>query len=132
MIYVIHTDSRVRDFVADMLDTNKVEGNRTMLDSASIYDIKRIKDGDTVYGTLQMSQLLLPDVSFTYYNIVPPKQGKDTWKAWKYKVVGFKYEEDAEDSTITHNKDSEASKDVANAQAGIFLMGHEEFQVEAD
>lgn len=119
MTWIVHTDSRVRDFVADLIEDN--EGSRTFIDSLSIYDLKRIKDGDVVYGTLQIGQMLVASANFDYYNIVPPKPDKNNWKAWHYRVRKFNPELEAE-----------ASQDESASTGAIFLIDNEEYEIGED
>ena len=114
MTYVVHQDHRVRDFVSEMLKDS--EGDRTFTDYLSSKDIKRLKDGDQVYGTLQVSQMFSCEANIEYYNIVPPKQERKIWKVWHY--------------TIRRYASSLPSTDVPEAQAAIFLIDNDEFEVE--
>ena len=112
MIWIVHTDSRVQDFVADLLEDQ--EGSKTFVDNLTMNNLKRIKDGDSVYGTLQISQMLMATSDFSYFNIVPPKPDKSNWKAWHYEVRHF--DEDT------------ASNDIPEAKAAIFEVGNEEYE----
>ena len=129
MTYIVHTDGRVRNFVRGMLKGQDV--SQTILDSLSLYDLQGIEDGDVVYGTLQISQMLLADASFTYFNVVPPKPDKNNWKVWHYEIKRFNEENLSKDVPTVTKKDDDGNDIEVPSKAGIFLIDHEEFEVEA-
>ena len=85
MIYIAHKDRRIREFCKDIVAG--IDESKTITDKLSLMDLKRVNDGDTVYGSLFMSEILLPDAEFTYINIIPPRPPKQKdWKGWEYKT----------------------------------------------
>ena len=88
MIWVIHKDRRIKDFVADLLDNDESTRNESKTFAAyfSAGDKERIKDGDSIYGSLFLSSLFSLKVNFHYVNIVPPKNKDMGWIAWRYEI----------------------------------------------
>ena len=128
MTYIVHTDGRVRNFVRGMLKGQNV--SVTILDSLSLYDLQGIEDGDVVYGTLQISQMLLADASFTYHNVVPPKPDKNNWKVWHYEIKRFNEDNPSKDVEPVTKKDGDGNDIEVAANAGIFLIDHDEWEME--
>ena len=85
MIHIAHKDRRIREFCKDIVAD--VDESKTITDKLSLADLRRVKDGDTVYGSLFMSEIFLPDAEFTYINIIPPRPPKQKdWKGWEYRT----------------------------------------------
>ena len=108
MTWVVHRDSGVRDFCFQLAEG--AEDNLCLLEEFTMSGMDRVKDGDTIYGTLNMSQLFYIKANFSYVNVVAPKHGKNVWKAWSY--------------YIDHN----ISKDLG--QAAIYLKSCDTYEVQ--
>ena len=128
MTYVVHSDPRVRSFVRGMLKDQG--GSITIMDSLSLYDLQAIEDGDVVYGTLQISQMNIAGANITYHNVVPPKPDKNNWKVWHYEVRRFSEENPSKDIPSVTKKDDEGKDYNVFTQVGIFLIDHNEWEME--
>ena len=108
MTWVVHRDSSVRDFCFQLVEGK--DSNICMIEEFTLSGMDRVKNGDSIYGTLNMSQLFYIQASFNYVNIVAPKHGKNVWKSWWY--------------FVDHNINK------ALGEAAIFLKGNETYEVQ--
>ena len=84
MIYIANKSYRIMEFCKSIVAES--DESRTITDKLSLNDFRRIKDGDTLYGSAFMSELFLPDADFMYINVVPPRSRDKDWKGFRYQI----------------------------------------------
>ena len=102
MIWIVHRDKKIKDFIMKMLyaDDETRDQSKTICEHLSNEDKEHIADGDTIYGSLYMSELFAIDANINYLNVTPPRGKRLDYILWEYKKVIHTEEQEGECSVV--------------------------------